>query len=337
MNFSEYNIEMVYVYADSTNRDTTLYPSGNSFTLHLTTPIQQIVAVDLVSAKVPNSFYNLTSGSNVFQINSTLFSLSPGFYSACGLAKSVTDSTGKSHVTEFVADQGKFIISSVGAFTFEPLTSEIQNLLGMTASVHTAVLGSSIPEYTNDPYYATRYIVKSDRVIDLSTNEFVFLDIDELRSVQMVDSKSLVSETYAGTTIRSTFGMIPMDVSSGTIKHFKEQTDYRLRITFDTPLSKISRLTIRWIDKDGQMLNFQGFDNTAFVLRFEVNEPKEPPPEPEPNLTELEVKRLVESMLPPPMPAPKRKIPRIFLYLVIMALLGMGIKVVFFKNNVTVQ
>jgi hypothetical protein len=68
-----------------------------------------------------------------------------------------------------------------------------------------------------------------------------------------------------------------------------------------------------------------------------VNEPKEPPPEPEPNLTELEVKRLVESMLPPPMPAPKRKIPRIFLYLVIMALLGMGIKVVFFKNNVTVQ
>lgn len=328
---------MVYVYADSTNRDTTLYPSGNSFTLHLTTPVQQVVAVDLVSAKVPNSFYNLTSGSNIVQINSTLISLSPGFYSACGLAKALTDSTGKSYIVDFVADEGKFIVSSMSAFTFQPLTSEIRDLLGMTGTVHTAVLGSSLPAYVNDPYYSGRYIVKSDQVINLSTNEFVFLDIDELRSVQMVDSKSLVNETYAGTTIRSTFGMIPMDVSSGTIKHFKEQTDFRLRLTFDTPLSKISRLTIRWLDKDGQMLNFQGFDNTAFVLRFEVLEPKEPEPDPEPNLTELEVKRLVESMLPPPAPAPKRKVPRIFLYLVIMALLAMGVKVVFFKNNVTVQ
>ena len=28
----------MYVYADSTNRDTLLYPSGNSYVLHLTTP-----------------------------------------------------------------------------------------------------------------------------------------------------------------------------------------------------------------------------------------------------------------------------------------------------------
>ena len=328
---------MIYVYADSTNRDTSVYPSGNSFTLHLTTPIQQIVAVDLVSAKVPNAFYNLTSGTNVLQFNSTYISLAPGFYSACGLAESIVAATGKAFNVDFLSDEGKFIISSTSAFTLVPETDEIQKLLGMTSGVHTAVLGSTIPEYTYDAYYGGRHLVKSDQVIDLSTNEFVFLDIDELRSVQMVDSKSLVNETFAGTTIRSTFGMIPMDVSSGTIKHFKEQTDYRLRITFDTPISKISRLTIRWLDKDGQLLNFQGFDNTAFVLRFEVLEPKEPEPEKTPDLTELQVQRMIEAMIPPPQEPQKKGVPRIFLYLLAIVLLSIGVKLVFFKNNVPVQ
>lgn len=328
---------MVYVYADSTNRDTTLYPSGNAFTLHLTTPVQQITAVDLISAKVPNAFYNLTSGSNVFQVGSTLFSLAPGFYSACGLAEAITNATGKSIQVDFESDEGKFVFSATGSFSLEVLSDELQRMTGLGAQVYMSVLGSTLAPYVLDPYYASRQLIKSVSVINLATNEFVFLDIDELRSVQMVDSKSLVSETFAGTTIRSTFGMIPMDVASGSIKHFKQQTDYKLRITFDTPISKISRLTIRWLDKDGQLLNFQGFDNTAFVLRFEVLKPKEPEPEKTPDLTELQVQRMIEAMLPPPQEPPKKGVPRIFLYLLAIVLLSIGVKLVFFKNNVPVQ
>ena len=52
------------VFADSHNRDSALYPSGNSYVLHLTTPIKNIERVDLVSARVPNTLYNLTNGSN---------------------------------------------------------------------------------------------------------------------------------------------------------------------------------------------------------------------------------------------------------------------------------
>lgn len=328
---------MVYVYADSTNRDASLYPSGNAFTLHLTTPVQMITSVDLVSAKVPNAFYNLTSGTNVFQINSTVYSLAPGFYSACGLAEAITSATGKSIQVDFVCDEGKFVFSATGAFSLKVLSKELRSMTGLGSGTYTAVLGSTIPVYVSDLYFTSRYLVKSESVINLATNEFVFLDIDELRSVQMVDSKSLVNETFAGTTIRSTFGMIPMDVASGSIKHFKEQSDYRLRITFDTPVSKISRLTIRWLNKDGQLLNFQGFDNTAFVLRFEVLEPKEPEPEKTPDLTELQVQRMIEAMLPPPQEPSKKGVPRIFLYLLAIVLLSIGVKLVFFKNNVPVQ
>ena len=54
------------LFADSKNRDVTLYPSGNSYrdaprpvaevsaSIHLTTPIKDIERVDLVSAPVAN-------------------------------------------------------------------------------------------------------------------------------------------------------------------------------------------------------------------------------------------------------------------------------------------
>lgn len=42
------------VYVDSDNRDQTLWPDSNNYTLHLTTPILNIEEVELVSAQLPN-------------------------------------------------------------------------------------------------------------------------------------------------------------------------------------------------------------------------------------------------------------------------------------------
>ena len=321
---------MNYVYADSTNRDVTLYPSGSSYTLHLTTPVQQVVRVDLISAKVPNSIYNLTNGTNVLAIDGSNVSIASGFYTACGLA-SALNAVSTTVTVSYLSDEGKFIFTALLPFTIEANTSELQRMLGISSGVKPSVLASSDPVYFP---YSGKSLIKSERVIDLSTNEFLFLDIDELRSTQMIDSKSLINETFSGSTIRSTFGMIPLDVASGSIKNFKEESDYKLSIKFDTPISKISRLSIRWIDKRGQVVNFQGFENNAFVLRFHVLEPKEPEPEPVPDVTKLEVERMIEAMMPPPPPPKKRGVPRFLLYMVIMVLLGVGVKFILGKKAV---
>lgn len=42
------------VYVDSNNRNQTLWPNANSFTLHLTNPILNITEVELVSAQLPD-------------------------------------------------------------------------------------------------------------------------------------------------------------------------------------------------------------------------------------------------------------------------------------------
>jgi len=44
------------VYVDSDNRNQTLFPNSNSFTLYLTTPIQNIIKVEVLSAMLPNVY-----------------------------------------------------------------------------------------------------------------------------------------------------------------------------------------------------------------------------------------------------------------------------------------
>jgi hypothetical protein len=82
-------MDTVTIYADSKNRDANLYPSGNSYVLHLTNPLTDIVQVDLVSLKVPNTQYNLDDGTAALTFNGTVMNLTPGFYTAAGLVEEI--------------------------------------------------------------------------------------------------------------------------------------------------------------------------------------------------------------------------------------------------------
>lgn len=296
-----------YVYADSTNRDTGLYPSGNSYVLHLTSPIHSVIQVDLVAAKVPNTMYNITDGSNVLVVSSNNISIATGFYSACGLASAISNSTGLFLDVVYLSDEGRFLFTSNSAFTIQGTTTEIRKVLGLNTGTASSFAGSTSPIYVNDPTYGSYNLYKSPRLIDLSLNEYVFLDIEELRTTSVLDAKKLVNGTTEGTSIRSTFGMVPMDVNSGDIKNYKETTDYSQYLVYDSPIPKIQRLTVRWINSRGQALDFQGFDNNAFTLRFHC-EYREPLPPPQP-LKDVEIQRIVDAMThaPPPPKPPEEK------------------------------
>jgi hypothetical protein len=290
-----------YVYVDSTSRDADIYPNGNAYTLHLTAPIHSVVQVDLVAAKVPNTMYNLTNGSNVFVFTNsntaatTNVSIPPGYYAAFGLSQALVNATGGAKFCmDFLQDEGKYIFSSNVQFTIQGTTSEILTMLGLNSGTHSSFYSSTSPIYANDSNYQGRWLYKSHKIIDLSTNEYVFLDIDELRTTSVIDAKKLIGGTTEGATMRSTFGQIPMDVPSGSIKNFKETSDYKQFVQFTTPIPKLQRLTVRWVDHRGQLLDFQSFNNNAFTLRFHCEYQKVP--EPTPPLQDVEIKRIVEAM-----------------------------------------
>ena len=48
-------MEVRQLFVSSENRDITLYPSGNSYTLHITEPIKDIARVELLYACFPTT------------------------------------------------------------------------------------------------------------------------------------------------------------------------------------------------------------------------------------------------------------------------------------------
>jgi len=298
-----------YVYVDSSSRDTTLYPSGNTYTLHLTAPLHSVVRVDLVNAKVPNTLYNITAGTNIFTFKSVQYSIAPGYYSSQGLASALTKTTGGTLLTvTYLTDEGRFVFTASASFTMTANTLELQRALGVAAGTLTSFTAASSPIYVNDPTYTGLNMYKSTTLVMLSVTEYVFLDIEELRTTSVLDAKKLINGTTDGSTIRSTFGMVPLDVSSGSIKNFKEGSDYKQYLDYDTPIPKIQRLTVRWLNNKGIPVDFQGFNNNAFTLRVHC-EYKEPPP-PTPPLQDVQIQRIIDAMSmipPPPKPEPEKR------------------------------
>lgn len=278
------------IFADSRNRDVTLYPSGNSYTLHLTTPIKNVTRVELISARVPNTMYNLTNGSSVLTINSTDTSLNQGFYSAGGISSALTTAVNSVFTMNYLSDEGRFILSSIASFNFSINSSELSELVGIPqGTTFTSTLATSL-----DPFYASKFIFKSNTMIHMNANEYIFLDIDELKTPSHIDAKALVgaSGTVSGSNINRAFAPIMMDTSSGGMKIYSESSDYTVSVSYPEPINSLQRLTVRWYDANGSLLNFRGSDYHAFILRAHVLEedPRRlPPPSP---LQDVGIKRM---------------------------------------------
>ena len=322
MNYSSSTERLVF--ADSVNRDAGLYPHGNAYVLHLTTPIKNIERVDLVSARVPNTMYNITNGSNIFATGTTNVSVRTGFYSAYGIAAAITSNA---LVTlDYLPDEGKFIFSNAGAFSITIQSEEFAKIVGLSnATTHTASLATAL-----DPAYTGKYIVRSTTMVDLTLNDYIFLDIDELRTPHNIDARAIdgASGTVSGSNANRAFAPIVMDVGSACIKNFHENKDYRVSVAYPEPINVLQRLTVRWYDKDGALLNFRGWDTNAFVLRIHVKPEPERVLPPPPPLQDVELKRIIDAMtlaLPPPPKEESKKFKIPWFLLVLATLIGIFI------------
>ena len=276
----------MYIYVDSRNRDVTQYPDSNSYCLYLTSTISEINKVTLISANIPNTIYNITDGANVITFNSNIYSISNGFYSPTELATSISNTINDIYNVTYIHSQSKFLFYSTLPFTVS--SSEIMGLV--TGTTYTAVLGSTIPQYAQDPIFSVLYIVVSPNAAQITSFNTVMLDIEEFRNTgSIVDSQSLsttppvTSTLNDGTVVQTStqtpsrglktervVGIIPMDVPYGDIKYFKENTDFIIHVHLPNPLRNVRKLTIQWIDESGNPVNFNGLEHT-FILKVHEN------------------------------------------------------------------
>ena len=261
-----------YIYVDSRTRDSNIFPSGNSYSIYLTNPLKNITQVDLVSAKVPNAIYNLNLGSNVLNFGGTSnLSLASGFYTASSLANDII-STGRLPAgmsVYYSTSEGKYIFYSTASFTMNATTTEIATLLGMPPGVvqSSALVAGTDLVYGSNPTLTGKYVLKSSNVADFTSNEILFLDVEELRNQSLNLGSKITGNTFVNSAASHAFGPITLDCVSGSIKTFKENNDYKVSVEYPAAISKLARLTVNWRDINGRIVNFNGAENNAFILR----------------------------------------------------------------------
>ena len=280
-------MEVYNLFVSSENRDTQLYPDGNSYILHLPTILHNITHVELLHATVPNSIYNVSDGTDVISVtptdgtsNAITFSIPPGYYDASGLACELTNAIFPATEVkfEFLKSEGKFFIYREGnPFTITILSEELRFLLKLNEITTSTPPPSDVPVddvmplYGGNLRYYNKNYIKSLEVVNLHPQEGIFLDIEELRSTFNRDAKK-VDE---GDVITRSFGMIPLDVNSGCIKRFKKSNDYDFVIEYPYAIQSIDRLTIKWVDQYGRTVRFNGADDNSFLLRIHTDIKKE--------------------------------------------------------------
>lgn len=280
-----------FVFVDSRIRDPAIFPYGNTYSVYLSNPLKNISNVSLISARVPNSIYNYSNaiGASFLSVGASAVSLPSGFYSATTLVNELSVNTtlsGAGVSVAYSAADGKFIFSSASSFTITATTAQSGLLLGMPPGVQqTAALASGNPPYAANSLYSSKYILKSSNVCDFTSNELLFLDIEELRNQKLNLGAKLVNvrNNTANTNVLVTsmtmaskaFGPITLDALPGSIKTFSENADFQLKIQFPQPISKLERITVNWRDITGNIVNFNGSDNNSFILKVErTDEPK---------------------------------------------------------------
>lgn len=270
-----------YLVVDSRLRDTYLYPHSNSYTMFLPNPIRYVSRVELAQATIPNAINNVTNGSNIIQVSNVAtndlhaFSIPNGRYSGAGLALEIQNAiTEESNITvSYLQSEGKFLFArptSDGDFKLKP-TSLLALLMGFsdtTERTSSSVADQSTSSdyfnlYANNSLYSGNTFIKSDRLVDLNTDDQIFLDIEELNNI-WIEQANKLNDTTAS---RNCFGPIPMDVNSGAIKYFNAIKDYAYGTDFINPISQISRFTVKWRKLNGELIQFENARDNSFVLR----------------------------------------------------------------------
>ena len=287
-------MESKTVFVSSENRDTSIYPSGNSYTLHLSESIKNVVSVELLHASVPNTLYNVSDDISLLSVSNVNqnghisdpsllydFAINSGFYGAVDLASEITNTMSNISgvVVTYLASEGKFLFARnalYGAFSMHIGSGAFSELLGFSSSGNT-LLNSETVSYngvdklvgvSDNQLYRNKQFIKSQTVINMTVNRNIFLDIHELRSVFNQDAKAIDGDTTSGATMSRSFGIIPLDVPSGGIKIFNSNTDYPIHVSYPRVIGRLDRLTVKWVDRNGKGVSFNGVDDNSFVLKI---------------------------------------------------------------------
>lgn len=249
----------------------------NDYTWEIGKTLKNVIAIEVLYAEIPNSYYNVPSGSNKFVITvggvAYTMEIPPGNYNNTNIA--TTMNTALSEVT-----------LSVGSYTnmgqlFEFGVDGIKDQLMMRHKVSHAVAGSITASsfayplgWLTDSSW-TALVANDVRyaggTLRLASESAIYLAIQELGSrgsKYTFGANPTTSVNIDGDHVLTRFQTTG---SINYMNYFNNKLNMH-ECHFDLyPPLHLSRLTIRFVRPDGSLINFNGYDH-GLHLRVVYNE-----------------------------------------------------------------
>ena len=261
--------QVSYIHVDSRNRDTTLFPFSNSYTVFLNKPITNVTRVDLVSAIVSNPF----TGNAFIWLDITELR-TPSTYDARKLT--LTNVGPLASPTLPILTISALVTSTTLAGQANQVYRDIASTatgIGTGARFTVTRNGSGVPSVAlttaGSGYSTGATITLAGATVGgtTPTDNITF-------TVATVGTNQIQSNQTSSLTPATSFAVIPMDVPRNFQRTFKETTDYTYSVTYPSRLDSIERLTVRWADYTGATVDFGSapatpllYDPNMFVLR----------------------------------------------------------------------
>ena len=263
------------VQVDSRDRSST--DAANNYVMHLAEPLRNIKSVTIRDIQVPNSTYNVVDGKNTFTLDvltAGTVTLAPGSYSGDDLASHIYNVTatqpGMDADWNVIYDNGskKFIFTQTSAFVITFGSTELADTLGFdTTNAYNSA------SYSEDYYVKNLTLpnsfVPSDRIANLVKDKYFYLCIDELSDPRVQTAKRSGSSGFTGSSLGRIFGKIPVYAGPGSDIFFDRNSMFELKRSYMSPLTSLGRLSIRWMDYKGDLIEFNGLTSNSFTLEVE--------------------------------------------------------------------
>ena len=214
---------------------------GNPFqcTVILGNRHRRIRSLALKNAQVPVGFYNVRAPYNTMNVNSVVYTLTPGNYSVTTLLNALNTT----------------VTSAVGAFSPGALNNNIQfsSASGVaTMNVQPLTLLSFLG--FGDGQQGTAFYGSESYIVNFDT----YLNI-------WIENLGTQSLEPAQITFK-----VPVTVGSGSIMHWSENTQNSQLVEVTDRGTRLDRLNIQVLDRFGNLLNNNGLD-WSFTIEIEAD------------------------------------------------------------------
>lgn len=227
---------------------------AGDYTYYLKTPLFNVVCIKAINMIVPNTQYVINASNNTFDFVDSLtpgitrtITIQPGTYTATEISNAINSAMNTSLGAPFGTIFTCTYITYLQKMRIDRIDLNTFNILWATGPS----IGTSIRSILGFPAVDTGFVLSTQSVqpIHLSGYDYIYLTIKDIGN--------MVNMPY-----KDTFAQVILNVPPKSISFSSFVSNSKI---YKTPLSKLEKFDVRFLNPDGTLYDFNSFDNSIFL------------------------------------------------------------------------